>query len=671
MCGITGFWHPAGLQADRADPVGRAMALRIASRGPDDAGTWSDLDNGIVLAHRRLAIVDLSAAGHQPMHSPSSRYVIVFNGEIYNHAELRQRLEKEAPSFVPSAWRGHSDTETLLAAFDAWGVEETLRRAIGMFAIALWDREQRSLTLARDRIGEKPLYYGWQGSGAQKTLLFGSELKALHAHPSFRASVDRQSLVLFMRHGYVPAPRSIHDGIAKVPPGCLVVLRPGQEPQLLRYWSAVDVALRGASESRRMSDEHAVEELDTLLRSAVRQQMMADVPLGAFLSGGIDSSTIVALMQAQSSQRVKTFSIGFHEEGYNEAEHAKRVAAHLGTDHTELYVTPQEAMQVVPSLPAIYDEPFGDSSQIPTFLVSKMARQHVTVALSGDAGDELFGGYTRYLLTQKLWGRIERIPRPLRQTAAAALLGVSEATWNRLGTAAGRMAPSIQRFNRLGEKLHKGARAIAKPNANHVYLSTVSQWADPGRVVPGVTEPQTPLTGASPELDSLADVPRMMALDLMTYLPDDILVKVDRAAMGVSLETRVPMLDHRVVEFAFALPLEQKVRGDVAKWILRQVLYRYVPREMIERPKMGFGVPIDSWLRGPLRGWAEDLLDPARIRREGHLDAVQVQAAWTDHVSGRANRQYELWNVLMFQAWLAHYQSTATASALEPLARVA
>lgn len=671
MCGITGFWQPSGFREEVAEQVGRKMASRIAARGPDDAGLWSDREQGVVLAHRRLAIVDLSAAGHQPMPSPSGRYVIAFNGEIYNHGDLRQQLESRgAAHCAPPTWRGHSDTETLLCAIDAWGVQETLSRAIGMFAFALWDRQDRTMTLGRDRIGEKPLYYGWQGSGSSRVLLFGSELKALRAHPAFAGVIDREALTLFMRHGYVPAPRSIHVGVSKVMPGTFVVLRACAEPTTHVYWSALDLALRGAAARSPMSDTQVVGELDTLLRSAVRQQMVADVPLGAFLSGGIDSSTIVALMQAQSRSRVKTFSIGFHEEGYDEAEHAKRVAQHLGTEHTELYVTPDEAMQVVPSLPQMYDEPFADSSQIPTFLVSRMARQHVTVALSGDAGDELFGGYGRYLHTQRLWRRTETVPRLLRRGVSAAVLGVPTGAWDSLGAALSSIFPQARRAGGIGAWLHKGAIAIAASNSNGIYLGTVSQWPEPERVVLQASEPQTPLTGGTPQLDALPDLQRMMVRDLLTYLPDDILVKVDRAAMAVSLETRVPMLDHRVVEFALSLPLHQKIRNDRTKWILREVLDRYVPRHLIDRPKMGFGVPIGSWLRGPLRSWAEDLLATDRLQREGYLNVAEVRAAWDDHVSGRRDRHYQLWNVLMFQAWLAHGAAAGETPAREALARI-
>lgn len=654
MCGIAGFLAPGGSTAgpQETDALLRRMGQAIAHRGPDDTGVWIDGDAGLGLVHRRLSIIDLSPAGHQPMHSAGGRYVLVFNGEIYNHGAIRAELERVVPG---QRWRGHSDTETLLAAIEVWGVVPAVERCTGMFALALWDRETRRLQLARDRVGEKPLYYGWHGRGPARALLFGSELKALRAHPSFgadgEAEVDRDALLLFMRHGYVPAPWTIHRGVRKLPPGTIASFDAGTEaPVIEPYWSAVETMLRGHAAPLDLGPDEAVDRLEALLRDAIGRQMVADVPLGAFLSGGIDSSTVVALMQSQSQTPVRTFSIGFHEQGYDEAQHAKAVAHHLGTDHTELYVTPAEAMDVVPRLPEMYDEPFADSSQIPTYLVSALARRHVTVALSGDAGDELFCGYNRYAITERMWSRIAAVPMPVRRLAAALLTAVPETGWNRLGAAAGRVLPAGHRVNRLGNKVHKGAQAMLGHNSDALYLRTVSQWADPAPLVPGATEPHTLLTGAPTPLAALPDVPRMMAYDLLTYLPDDILVKVDRAAMAVSLETRVPLLDHRVIEFAWQLPLALKLRGGLSKWPLRQVLYRYVPRALVERPKMGFGVPIDAWLRGPLREWAEDLLAPARLRDHG-LAAAPIRAAWQSHLDGSANAQYPLWNVLMYQAW--------------------
>lgn len=642
MCGITGLLSHQTVNSDHLSNMANAMP----HRGPDDSGIWFDFDAGIGLAHRRLAILDLSPAGHQPMHSASERYVIAFNGEIYNHNKLRAELEKA--NLAPH-WRGHSDTETLLAAFETWGMEATLQRCIGMFAIALWDKQTQTLTLARDRLGEKPLYYGWQGD----TFLFGSELKALKAHPAFQAEINRDALCLYMRHHYLPAPHSIYQDIHKLLPGTwLQVSRDQREPHIKTYWSGVDVSHQGKAQPFTGSPEDAVNALENLLKDAIGQQMMADVPLGAFLSGGTDSSTVVALMQAQSSQPIKTFSIGFHEELYNEAAHAKTVAQHLGTDHTELYVTPDDCMQVIPRLPTLYDEPFADSSQIPTFLVSQLARQHVTVSLSGDAGDELFAGYNRYQLTTNTWAKLSRIPRPIRQWAAKAITSVSPASWNRIANTLKSVIPAFGQWANMGEKLHKGAGVMASHSAADLYLGMVSGWQHPTDVIIGGTEPPTLLTGHLPDLSDLNTVERMMVLDLLTYLPDDILCKVDRAAMGVSLESRVPFLDHRVVEFAWSVPLEYKLRDNQTKWVLRQVLYRHVPKELIERPKMGFGVPIDSWLRGPLRDWAEDLLSESRLRQEGYFNPAPIRQKWKEHLSGQRNWQYHLWDVLMFNQWL-------------------
>ncbi len=654
MCGLVGFFGGvAGMIGDEI--LLRCMADTLIHRGPDDGGVWHDSEPRIGLGHRRLAIVDLSPAGHQPMVSSSGRFVIAFNGEIYNHLDLRNDLEQIPPSppLLKGGmleWRGHSDTETLLEGIETWGVEATLKKSIGMFAIALWDRQERTLTLARDRVGEKPLYYGWQGSGNERVFLFGSELNALKAHPAFAAEIDRGALCLLLRHNCIPAPYSIYQDIAKLEPGCLLSVSLAQpEPRIWKYWDAFAVARAGVAQPFSGTADEVVDALEVLAKDAVRQQMMADVPLGAFLSGGIDSSTVVALMQAQSSHPVKTFTIGFNEAGYNEAVHAKAVARHLGTEHTELYVTPEQAMEVIPLLPKLYCEPFADSSQIPTFLVSQLAKQHVTVSLSGDAGDELFCGYNRYLMTDSLWQKLALVPVPLRSLAAKGVTAISPSAWDNLAG----IIPGAGRYTALGDKLHKGAGVLASRTVDDLYLGMVSHLRNPIDWVIGGQEPPTHLTGLHPDWDGLGAVERMMALDTISYLPDDILVKVDRAAMGVSLEGRVPFLDHRLVEFAWSLPLSYKLREGQTKWPLRQVLYRHVPRELIDRPKMGFGVPLHDWLRGPIRDWAEGLLDEARLRREGYFHPEPIRKMWSEHLSGRRNWMAQLWNVLMFQAWLA------------------
>lgn len=649
MCGFAGFLGYGALGVDGISSVAKKMGDAIRHRGPDDSGMWHDENGQIALVHQRLSIVDLSPAGHQPMISPSGRYVIAFNGEIYNHPVLRHEIEKVAPP--QGGWRGHSDTETLLAGIDAWGLEATLMRAVGMFAVALWDRQANVLSLARDRVGEKPLYFGWQGQGQRRVFLFGSELGALKAHPAFAAAVDRGALALLMRHNYIPAPYTIHEGIAKLTPGTLLRVSLGaQEPEILPYWDFLATAQAGRVKPFAGTPEQAVDALGALIKDAVGQQMMADVPLGAFLSGGIDSSTVVALMQAQSSRPVKTFTIGFHEQGYNEAVHAKAVAAHLGTDHTELYVTPEEAMAVIPRLPTLYSEPFADSSQIPTFLVSELARQHVTVSLSGDAGDELFGGYERYRMTAAMWGKISRVPRPLRQLAASTVTAVPISAWDRLG--------SFMRMPRIGERLHKGAPLAVSRGTDDLYRQAISHWGDPCSVVRSSTEPATILTSGDKRLHELSDVERMMVMDSLSYLPDDILTKVDRASMGVSLESRVPFLDHRIIEFAWRLPMSYKVRGGVTKWPLRQVLYRHVPQALIDRPKRGFAMPVHAWLRGPLRDWAEQLLSEQRLEAEGYFHPQAVRRAWTEHLTGKRNWSGRLWIVLMFQAWLERESKT-------------
>ena len=640
MCGIAGFIElKRGFDPAALDARARRMAAAIAYRGPDAEGAWVSAPDGVALAHRRLAIIDLSAAGAQPMHGAGGRHVIVFNGEIYNYSEVRAALPDQA-------WRGHSDTEVLLAAIAAWGLEGALGRCAGMFAFGLWDRHERVLTLARDRLGEKPLYYGVAGGA----LLFGSELKALRAWPEWAGGIDRAALDDFTRHACIHAPRSIYRNVRKLPAACLLRIPLADAGRALeleprRYWNLERIAAQAPAE---IADAEAGSRLEVLLSAAVAQQMVADVPVGAFLSGGVDSSLIVALMQAQAKSPVRTFSIGFHEAGYNEAHHAKQVAAHLHTDHTELYVTAGEARAVIPDLSTMYDEPFADSSQIPTYLVARMARRAVTVSLSGDGGDELFGGYNRYFWAERLWRRMRMAPVGLRRLAAAAVRGVSPAHWDALWQAAPRRWQVVQ----PGDKLHKLAGLASARDGREAYARLISQHRDAASLVIGVDA--EPATGehALWRAPGRALAENMMLADSLGYLPDDILVKVDRATMAVSLESRAPFLDHRVAEFAFCLPLSAKIRGGMGKWLLRRILDRHVPRELIERPKMGFGVPIDHWLRGPLKDWAAALIEPARLARDGYLKPEPIATAWREHQSGRRNLQHLLWNILMFQAWL-------------------
>jgi asparagine synthase (glutamine-hydrolysing) len=643
MCGIAGIWdpHAQGGPAALAEAAVR-MAESLRHRGPDAGDLWCDREAGLAIAHRRLSIIDLSPTGAQPMVSSCGRFVLSFNGEAYNFAELRRELEAAGRRF-----RGHSDTEVIVEGAAQWGVEPMVKRLIGMFALALWDREARCLYLIRDRLGIKPLY--WAQRGAR--LIFGSELKALRACPGFSPAFDRDALALFLRLAYVPAPATIYQGVQKLPPGTMLIARHGAAAVLRPYWSLEAVAREGLAARFRGSEEEAIDELDALLGDAVRRRMIADVPLGAFLSGGIDSSTVVALMQAKSTQKVRSFSIGFREAGYDEAEHAKRVAAHLGTDHTELYVEPEHARAVIPRLPDIYDEPFADASQIPTFLVAEMTRRHVTVALSGDGGDEVFGGYNRYFQLRHLLASLERLPRGASRALATALRGVPIGAWPRLGSflpAGGRAR--LGDLSRLGDRAQKLAFAI-EGGGDDFYRRIVSHWWNAQDLVAGAAAPSFLADDprASPFIADRAE--RLQYLDTLTYLPDDILPKLDRASMAVSLEARVPLLDHRVVAFSWRLPSAWKARPGAGKYLLRQVLDRYVPRDLIDRPKAGFAAPIDSWLRGPLKDWAEALIDPARLRREGVLAADPIQKKWREHQAGTRNWQYPLWNVLMFQAW--------------------
>lgn len=654
MCGIAGIAAPGEAGSEVLGRTVKEMTDRMVHRGPDDQGVWTDEPAGVALGHRRLAIVELGPEGHQPMLSRSERYSLVFNGEIYNFPELRARLTQADPGL---RFRGESDTEVMLAAFESWGVRDSVRAFNGMFAFALWDRKERTLTLARDRMGEKPLYFGWDGG----RFLFASELKSIKKVLRRPAEIDRDALALFMRYSCVPAPRSIYRGVYKLPPATLleVTASRASDPAGFQsewgpesYWSSFEAAKAGRSAVFTAGDEEIVAKADALLREAVKMRMHADVPLGAFLSGGIDSTTVVAMMQAQSARPVKTFTIGFKEAAYNEAADAKKVAERLGTEHTEHILSSDEALAVIPKLSQIYDEPFADASQIPTYLVSGLARKHVTVALTGDGGDEVFGGYTRYIWAEEILGKVGRIPRDLRPAMSGLLRQLTPSQWDRFS---GVLGPVLKRYGTqgtFGDKLHKIAEVLEMPDIEDLYVRLLSAWPKPGEIVNG--------GGAKPScswtdgLSLAADTPyeQMMTYDQNGYLPDAILVKLDRASMAVSLEGRIPFLDHRVVEFGWKVPSRLRIGGGKGKLLLRKVLERYIPLELIDRPKMGFGVPMDDWLRGPLREWAEALLEERSLRAQGYLNADMVRARWADHLSGRRNWGQQLWCVLMFQSWL-------------------
>lgn len=659
MCGIAGL-----IAAGEVDKqLLQRMTDRLAHRGPDDEGLWIDRDSGVGLGHRRLSIVDLSPAGHEPMHSASGRFVVTFNGEIYNHREIRSRLDGEG--LVPlEGWRGHSDIETLLQAIDAWGLRKALSEAVGMFAFALWDRRQRTLSLVRDRFGEKPLYYGWIG----RDFLFGSELKALRLHPRFDNEIDRHALQLFAARTYIPAPFSIYRRIFKLPPGCVLEVSsdgaatPLDEPpaegsagglSLERYWSYRDVVRRGLADPIG-NEADSLAELDHALTRAVADQSVADVPVGVFLSGGIDSSTVAALYQRESSRPVRTFSIGFDDQTYNEAPFARRVAERLGTVHHEQILTEDDVLETIPLLPSMYDEPFADSSQIPTYLVSRMARSEVTVALTGDGGDELFGGYYRHFYAPRMWRYIRRVPSSVRSAIGPPLSRLPKDIWQ----TAGALLPHHGRSNR-GAKIQKALRvSAAAQRFDDVYASFLDEWSlQPSPVLGGSDR------GPPWDLDVANDTPdevRMMYCDAVSYLPDDILCKVDRASMAVSLETRVPFLDHRVADVAARIPSAFKISGGEGKGIVRKLLYREASRELFDRPKAGFAIPIGDWLRGPLRSWAEDLLAEHRIRREGWFDAAVVHRRWREHLSRREDSTAALWAILMFQCWLDEQRAPDT-----------
>jgi asparagine synthase (glutamine-hydrolysing) len=667
MCGITGFLKCGPFDEAAGLRDLRNMSDSLQHRGPDDAGHWVDAHAGVALGHRRLAIVDLSVHGHQPMVSADGRYVIAYNGETYNFQQLRKKLDSMTN---PPAWRGHSDTEVLLAAISQWGVKWTLQNLCGMFAFALWDRDERVLTLARDPLGEKPLYYGWVGN----TFLYGSELRALRQYPTFsEVSIDRDALCLYMRYNSIPAPYTIYTGVKKMLPGTFAQIRADRADVAVEaYWSLDDVVAQGRANRFAGSETEAVTALDELLRSVVGEQMVADVPLGAFLSGGIDSSTIVALMQAEATRPVKTFTIGFGEADFDEAEHARAVARHLGTEHHELYVTPALALNVVPQLPLIYDEPFADSSQIPTFLVSQMTRQHVTVSLSGDGGDELFGGYNRHVVAQGLWDKLGSVPLPARHLAARCIKSVRGEHIDRASAMLLGLLPKNRRQTQVGDKLHKLADVMSAGSLEALYERLVSTFDAPEQIVLGGREPPVAACYGERLPSDLGNAERMMYLDTLRYLPTDILAKVDRAGMRVSLETRIPFLDRRVVEFAWSIPVSMKVRDGKGKLLLRKLLDQYVPRRLIDRPKQGFGVPVAAWLRGELREWASELLDGARIRDEGYFNAPAVERMWRQHLAGTHDWHRQLWAILMFEAWLdAHGPASPRSSGLSKMSQFA
>ena len=645
MCGLTGILTSRGWSEERLGTVTARMTDAIVHRGPDDSGVWMDPASGIALGFRRLSIVDLSPLGHQPMESASSRFVLAFNGEVYNHRDLRREL-----SGLGSRFRGHSDTEVILAAFEQWGIAASVRRFVGMFAIAVWDRQRRELSLIRDRLGIKPMFvYHRPGF-----LAFGSELKAIAAGDEFDATIDTSALTSYLRYLYVPAPHSIFQHVLKLPPGHILTVSEVATdlPASVPYWSVASVAAAGVADPFRGTDDEAVAELEKLLTDATRLRMQADVPLGALLSGGIDSSTVVALMQAAADRPVKTFTIGFDSRDFNEADHARAIASHLGTDHTELHLTGGDALAVVPRLAEMFDEPLADPSQIPTFLVCQLARREVTVALTGDGGDELFAGYNRYVRGERLIGGFRNWPRSLRKLTAASLTSVSPHRWNRMQDALRPVFPAAGRTRMIGEKVHKFGDLLRADSASDMYTSLLSAWQSPESFVAANGQ-----NGKRDDLfrsnTSLSLLEQMMLSDQGAYLPDDLLAKVERASMAVSLEARVPLLDHRVVEFSWRLPRRYKLRDGRGKWILRQVLYKHIPSALVDREKMGFSVPIAKWLAGPLKDWAGDLL---LTSEPGFLDRRIVRGEWDRFLAGTDNNAAGIWALVMFQSWQARWQ---------------
>ncbi len=642
MCGIAGFFDP-GKKTKDPSSVLKEMTDAITHRGPDDSGYFTDRESGIALGHRRLSILDLSPLGHQPMFSHSGRFVIVYNGEVYNYQEIKKGLEEEGITF-----KSTTDTEVILEAVEHYGIDKALPMFNGMFAFSLYDKKEGIIYLIRDRVGIKPLYWGINNG----ILFFASELKAFRRHPLFTASLNIDAIALYLRHNYIPTPYSIYKGVYKLPPGHYLIVDKGLNVRDNTYWDFRKVAISGFSHPFELSETELIERLDDLLTKSVKLRMISDVPLGAFLSGGIDSSTIVALMQKVSNIPQKTFTIGFSEGEYNEARYAADIAKHLGTEHTELYVTPKDAQDVIPKLPDMYDEPFSDSSQIPTHLVSALTRRYVTVSLSGDGGDELFGGYNRYFWLKDIWESVRKVPKPMRKSLSALIRLFPHEFYNKTFPIFFRFLPQKYRFRLPGDKLYKLSEILDKNSPDEMYRMLISHEKYPERIVKNAYEPETILLDKDIKREIPDYVARMMFFDFLTYLPDDILTKVDRASMWVSLEARVPILDHNIVEFAWKVPLKYKIRDGKGKYLLREVLSRYVPRELFERPKTGFGIPIDYWLRGPLKEWAGDLLSEEMIKKYGILEYRPIERMFREHISGRRNWHYYLWDVLMLQSWL-------------------
>ena len=649
MCGFTGYISSDSIKKFyNNESIIREMTRSLIHRGPDSEGFWKDSAESIVMGFRRLAILDTSSNGNQPMISNNGQFVIVFNGEIYNHLLLRKEIEGSKSNHE---WSSGSDTETILCGFELWGIQKTIQKCSGMFGFAVWCNQNKELVLGRDRLGEKPVYYGWQGESEDRVFLFGSELKSFHKHPNFQKEINRDSISSFLRYSYVPAPNSIYKNIFKLLPGHLLKVSLNlQEPVITEYWSATEIAQKNPKLSF-PNDEDAIDSLEGILRSSVKQQMIADVPIGAFLSGGIDSSVITSLMQEQSMEKIKTFTIGFDQKGFNEAEHAKAVASHLGTDHAELYIDSQDLLNVIPNLSELYDEPFGDSSQIPTYLISKFAKKSVSVALSGDGGDELFCGYNRYKITDKYWKKLKFIPPFLRKILASSISKLPPSEIDKMYS----FFNKETQYANFSEKVLKGSNVIASKDISDLYIGLISACQDPNFMVINGVESNKFFHSKLKMLENLDDLSLMMLMDLLTYLPDDILTKVDRAAMGVSLETRVPMLDHHIVDFAMRLPQEYKLRDNQTKWLLREVLYRNVPKELIERPKAGFAIPIGLWLRTSLKDWADDLLSESSIHEQGFFHAAKIRERWLQHLSGTHNWEHFLWNILMFQSWFKNF----------------